>query len=440
MTHMLNPLRWPLYAQIFAGIVLGVLAGLISGDNAELFSGVTFDSVYDYIGTLFLNALKMLIVPLIATSIISGVASLGGPGTLGRLGGKTVLYYMATSTLAILVGLTIVNLVQPGVLNGAPVKDLLDFQSSADEVAARVSGAEGGVAEVFLRMAPPNIIKAAAEGQMLGLIVFCIMFGYFISRLAKARRELATGFFQACFEAMMGVTRLVMRFAPIGVFGLVASVVADVGLGAAGPLVVFSITVLAALAAHFLVVMPLILYFVARVNPLRQYRAMAPALLTAFSTSSSSATLPVTMRCVEENCGVSSRTTGFVLPLGATVNMDGTALYECVAVIFIAQAFGVDLTFGTQFTIVVTALLTSIGVAGVPAASFVAIAVILGAVGLPVEAIGVLFVFDRILDMSRTAVNVFSDSCGAVTIARLEGEAGVLGEASPLRAAPAAEA
>jgi len=344
---------------------------------------------------------------------------------------------MATSTIAILVGLTIVNLVQPGVLNGVPVKELLDFQANSNEVAARVSGAQGGVAEVFLRMFPPNIVMAAAEGQMLGVIVFCILFGYFISRLAKARRDPVTGFFQACFEAMMGVTRFVMRFAPIGVFGLVASVVADVGLGAARPLVVFSITVLAALAVHFLVVMPLVLFFVARVNPLRQYRAMAPALLTAFSTSSSSATLPITMRCVEDSARVSSRTTGFVLPLGATVNMDGTALYECVAVIFIAQAFGVDLTFGVQFTIVVTALLTSIGVAGVPAASFVAIAVILGAVGLPVEAIGVLFVFDRILDMSRTAVNVFGDSCGAVTIARLEGETGVLGQASPLRGSSA---
>ncbi len=433
-----NPLRWPLYAQIFAGIVLGVGAGLISGATAEIFSGVTFDSVYDYIGTLFLNALKMLIVPLIATSIISGVAGLGGSGALGRLGGKTVLYYLATSTVAVLVGLTVVNLVKPGILNGVAVGQLLDFQTNAEQVAERVAGAEGGVAEVFLRMFPPNIVRAAAEGQMLGVIVFCILFGYFISRLVKEKRQPVTTFVQACFEAMMGVTRFVMKFAPIGVFGLVASVVADVGLGAAPALVIFSITVLIALAIHFLVVMPLILLFVARVNPLRHYRAMAPALLTAFSTSSSSATLPITMRCVEDNAKVSSRTTGFVLPLGATVNMDGTALYECVAVVFIAQAFGLELTFATQFTIIFAALLTSIGVAGVPAASFVAIAVILGAVGLPVEAIGVLFVFDRILDMSRTAVNVFGDSCGAVTISRLEGEKGVLGVATSLRGRSAA--
>ena len=428
-----NPLRWPLYAQIFAGIVLGVLAGLVSGETAELFPGVTFDSVYDYIGTLFLNALKMLIVPLIATSIISGVAGLGGPGNLGRLGGKTVLYYLATSTIAVLVGLTIVNLVQPGVLNGVAVGGLLNFEVNSELVASRVEGAEGGVAQVFLRMFPPNIVMAAAEGQMLGVIVFCILFGYFIARLVRERREQVTSFVQACFEAMMGVTRFVMRFAPIGVFGLVAAVVANVGLGAARPLVIFSITVLSALAIHFLVVMPLILLFVARVNPLRHYRAMAPALLTAFSTASSSATLPITMRCVEDNAKVSSRTSGFVLPLGATVNMDGTALYECVAVVFIAQAYGLELGFGVQFTIVAAALLTSIGVAGVPAASFVAIAVILGAVGLPVEAIGVLFVFDRILDMSRTAVNVFGDSCGAVTIARMEGETGVLGRGTPWR-------
>jgi Na+/H+-dicarboxylate symporter len=226
-----------------------------------------------------------------------------------------------------------------------------------------------------------------------------------------------------------------MRFAPIGIFGLVARVVADTGasrfLDLMEVLGLFFLSVILALAIHLLIVMPLILRFVAGVNPLRHYRAMAPALLTAFSTASSSATLPMTLECVEKNAGVSNRTSSFVLPLGSTVNMDGTALYECVAAMFIAQAYGLDLTFTQQFVIVLLALLTSIGVAGVPAASLVAITIILGYIGLPVEGIALIYVVDRLLDMCRTAVNVFSDSCGAVVIGRLEGEEAILAEDRP---------
>jgi Na+/H+-dicarboxylate symporter len=206
-------------------------------------------------------------------------------------------------------------------------------------------------------------------------------------------------------------------------------VVASTGFAAFAPLLAFFFTVLAALAVHFLVVLPLLLWFVGRVNPLRHYQAMAPALLTAFSTASSSATLPVSMDCVERRAGVSNRTSSFVLPLGATVNMDGTALYECVAAMFIAQAYGLELGFAEQFTVVLVALLTSIGVAGIPAASLVAITIILTAIGLPVEAVGLILAVDRVLDMCRTSVNIFSDSCGAVLIGRLEGEQGILQKA-----------
>ena len=213
-----------------------------------------------------------------------------------------------------------------------------------------------------------------------------------------------------------------MKFAPIGVFGLIAGVVAETGFGAARPLAVFALAVVAALLVHSLVTLPVLLRYVGRVKPFTTLRAMSPALLTAFSTSSSSATLPVTMDTLEEKVGVSNEVSSFVLPLGATVNMNGTALYECAAAMFLAQAYGLDLTFGVQFSIVVIALLTSVGVAGVPSASLVAIAIILGAVGLPVEAIGVLLVFDRVLDMARTSVNIFGDSCCAVIVARLSGE------------------
>lgn len=418
----LTQLHW----QILIAICAAILAGLEVDKQTGLF-GVALYDMFDFVGTLFLNALKMLIVPLILSSIICGVSGMGmGAGeNLGRLGGKTLGFYMVSSLLAILVGLLFVNAMAPGVIDGAPAGDRLNL-SSAEAVSAQLARVEGrgagDIAEVFLRMVPPNIVKAAAEGQMLGLICFGLLFGFFMTRIDPAHSKGMLGFWQGVFDTMMLITLFVMKFAPIGVFGLVAKTVAATGFDAFRPLLVFFMTVLAALAVHTFVTMPLILRFVAGVNPLRHYRAMSAALLTAFSTASSSGTLPVTMRCVEENAGVSNRTTSFVLPLGATVNMDGTALYECVAAMFIAQAYGLDLSLATQFTIVLVALLTSIGVAGIPAASLVAITVILGVIGLPMEGIGMLLVTDRVLDMLRTSVNVFSDSCCAVVIARSEGE------------------
>ena len=270
-------------------------------------------------------------------------------------------------------------------------------------------------------MVPVNVVEAAANGQMLGLIFFSLLFGYFLTRLPEQQRDTMHGFWDGVFHIMMDITNLVMRFAPIGVFGLVAETVAKTGFEAARPLFIFSLVVLAALAVHTLVTLPLLLRLVG-VQPYRVLGALSPAMLTAFSTSSSSATLPVTIDCVENRVGVSGRVSSFVLPLGATVNMNGTALYECTAAMFLAQAYGLELTFGVQFSIVVIALLTSVGVAGVPSASLVAIAIILAAIGLPVEAIGVLMVFDRVLDMARTAVNIFGDACCATIVARLEGE------------------
>ena len=275
---------------------------------------------------------------------------------------------------------------------------------------------------IFLRLIPSNVIHAAAEGQMLGLIFFSLLFGYFIAHCGDNSQRTLKGFFQGVFEVMMKITDLVMRFAPLGVFALVAAVVARSGLAVFIPLAKFFFTVVAALLLHLLVVLPLLLKFVAGVSPSKHFHAMAPALLTAFSTSSSAATLPMTMDCIEKRSGVSNQSSSFVLPLGATINMDGTALYECVAALFIAQAYGLELGFAQQFTVVSLALMTSIGVAGIPSASLVAITIILAAMGLPIEGIGLILAVDRILDMSRTAVNIFSDSCGAVIIARSEGE------------------
>ncbi len=418
-----------LHWQILIAILLAFICGQLTGTELSIF-GVTFYAMYDFIGTMFLNALRMIIVPLIMASIICGVANMGGRSDLGRLGGMTLGYYALTSTLAILVGLVYVNLISPGIIDGVAAGESLNLSLDQGALASAVASVEGrgggDIAAIFLRMIPTNIVAAAAEGQMLGLIFFALVFGYFMTQIPNRQGEVLLNFWQGISETMMRITMWIMRFAPYGVFGLVAGTVAETGFAAFQPMLIFFITVLLALATHVLVVMPLLLKYVGGVSPLAHFKVMAPAILMAFSTASSSATLPLTMELVEKKAGVSEKTTSFVLPLGATVNMDGTALYECVAAIFLAQAYGLDLSFATQFTVVLIALLTSIGVAGIPAASLVAITVILTAIGLPIEAIGLLLVTDRILDMFRTSVNIFSDSCGAVIIAKRQGEPGIL--------------
>ncbi|HIG79472.1 MAG TPA: dicarboxylate/amino acid:cation symporter [Cycloclasticus sp.] len=415
-----------LHWQIFIAIGLAIVAGVSTGETAGIGSFQFYDA-YVFLGTLFLNALKMLIVPLIFSSIICGIGNMGNLGGLGRLGSKTITYYLSTSVVAILIGLLLVNVVEPGIIDGEPVRDRVGLTADISDIAAKVEGkGAGDLTGIFLRMVPTNIVEAAANGQMLGLIFFGLLFGYFLTQIAKENKAVLLTFWNAVLQVMMKMTDWVMKFAPIGVFGLVAKVVASTGLAAFLPLAYFFFTVLFALAVHMFLVMPIVLKYLGGVNPLRHYKAMMPALLTSFSTSSSSATLPITLECVEKNAGVSNRTSSFVLPLGATINMDGTALYECVAAMFIAQAYGLDLGLTEQFLIVITALVTSIGVAGIPAASLVAISIILATIGLPLEGIGLILAVDRVLDMCRTSVNVFSDSCGAVIIARSEGEDQVL--------------
>lgn len=415
-------IKLPLHWQILIALVFAVAAGTLTGTDAGMLN-FTYYQIYDFLGALFLNALKMLIVPLVMSSIIVGVMGLGSGEHLGRLGLKTIIYFSTTTLLAILTGLVLVNLITPGIIDGMPAKDIIGLTTETQLIENAVAGRDtGDIVDIFLRMVPDNIVMAAAEGEMLGLIFFSLLFGYFLIFVEGAPGTTLRNFWQGMFDVMMRITHLVMRFAPIGVFALVAKVIASTGLAAFEPLMFFFVTVLLGLLLHFFVNLAVILRVLGRVNPLKHYRAMAPALLTAFSTSSSSATLPVNMDCVERRVGVSNKVSSFVLPLGATVNMDGTALYECVAAMFIAQAYGLDITFSTQFIIVMLALLTSIGVAGIPSASLVAISVILAAIGLPLEGIGLILVVDRVLDMCRTAVNVYSDAVGAVVIARLEGE------------------
>ncbi len=458
--------RWPLHWQILIGLVLGALCGWLIGmyavsmlpanteaamrgaAAAEIATGTTAYLVLDLIGDMFIQGLKLIIVPLVTSSIVLAVVGIGSGRGFGRMGAKTLLYYVCTSLLAILIGLTLVNLVRPGIGDdGIGILVGQDLSAFASDQATMTEKAGGKQARdflnVFREMVPPNVISAAAEGQLLGLIVVSLFVGYFLARLRTDAKPILLRFAEGVYDITLKITHFVLRLAPIGVFGLLAATIAEqyaklwpdarFGEFLTG-IATFALIAFAALLLHAGVVLPLILSLVARVNPLRHYHAMAPALMTAFSTASSSATLPVTMECVEERAGVSNKTASFVLPLGATVNMDGTALYECVAAIFICQAFGVELTIAQQFMIVVTALLTSIGVAGVPAASLVAIIVILQAVqnqlpaGAPelVTGLGLLFVFDRPLDMCRTSVNIFSDSCGAVIIGKSEGETDIL--------------
>lgn len=415
-----------LHWKILIAIILAAVIGNLTGTTSHLF-GITFYSLFDFIGELFLSALKMLIVPLITSSIIVGISGLGSSKHLGRLGGKTLFFYVASSLFAIIIGLILVNLISPGVINGQPAGEShLNLTAGAGELASvmdKVSGRSASdIADIFLRIVPTNIISAAAQGKMLGLIFFSILFGFFMTRVSAENHKTLHNFWQGVFDTMMHITQWVMKFAPYGVFALVAKTVASTGFEAFKPLLVFFFTVMAALLIHVFVTLFLLLRFVGGINPAKHFKIMFPVLLTAFSTASSSATLPMTLETVEHKAGVSNQTTSFVLPLGATINMDGTALYECVAALFIAQAYGLDLSFTQQFLVVVVALLTSIGVAGIPAASLVAISVILGVIGLPLEGIGLLLITDRVLDMFRTAVNVFSDSCVAVIIARTEGE------------------
>lgn len=369
---------------------------------------------FQRLGGLFLRLLKMVAVPLIVTSLASGVLGLGGTASLGRMFSRTLGYYLATSMLAIITGLVFVNLVRPGL--GA---NTMPHAAAANHVAA------DGLGEVLFSqveaMIPENPFAALVEPNFLSIIAFTIAFSIFAMLAggeiaAAVRKGAETG-----FAVMMAMTTAIIRLAPVGVLFLMASVTATQGLAVFRSLAFYMLAVALALAFHAVVTLPTIVWVFARRSPLAFARAMSPALLTAFSSASSNGTLPLTLSCVEHRAGIRNRTGSFVLPLGATINMDGTALYEAVAVLFIAQLhFGEMLPLSQQIVVAITALLASVGAAGIPHAGLVMMAIILQAVGLPAESQGIILAVDRILDMMRTSVNVWSDSCGCAVIDALE--------------------
>jgi proton glutamate symport protein len=371
---------------------------------------------FAFIADIFMALLKMLIVPLVMASIVAGVASVGALSDLKRLGWKTFAYYIGTSLLAVLVGQLLVNLIQPGV--GAE----LGLSPGAAE-----GTREENPLEILRRMVPTNVISSmTSNGAMLQVIFFALLLGFFITRCVEPHSSRLREMFESFFQVMMRMAEGVLSLLPYGVFALLVKVVAGTGVEPFKALLVYMGTVALALVIHACVTLPLVLKFVGKVSPIRWAKAMGPALMTAFSTSSSSMTLPVTLKTVESRGGVSNKVTSFTLPLGATINMDGTALYECIGVIFLAQYYatlgGEPLSLSAQALVVVMALLASIGAAGIPSAGLVMMLTILSALGLPVEGAALLLAVDRPLDMMRTVVNVWSDSCGAAVVAQSEGE------------------
>ena len=394
-----------LHTQVMLGIILGVVAGVVLRENAVVFKPL---------GDIFLNLLKMLIVPLVFASLVMGVVNLGNVQNLGKIGVQTFVYYMSTTLMAVFLGLVLVNLIQPGV--GADLSVDVDLVK-----VTAIQNKEIDFKNFITNLVPENILEAMVDGKMLPLIFFSIFVGCGLNTIGK-KGEGFTRFVDGLNEVMMTVTQWIMQLAPIGVFALMATLVGKTGTAALKPLAMYMFVVVLGLLLHSGVFLSTILAFVAKTSPISFLKKMFPALATAFSTDSSLVTLPVTMDCLEERVGISNKVSGFVTPIGATVNMDGTALYEGVAVMFIAQIYGVDLSFTQQIVVCLTATLASIGAAGIPSAGLVTMIIVLRAVDLPIEGIGLILAVDRILDMFRTTVNVFGDSCGAAVIARLNGE------------------
>ena len=427
-------IHWKILIALILAFLIGLWANFATESIAEKpswFNHLHYFS--NFVGSLFINGLKMVVIPLVMTSIICGVAKIGEDKDFGRLGLKTLLFYSLTGLLAVVVGLLCVNLIEPGQVDAELREKMLSGQGEMEgkKVEKAFEHADGGfkgIIEIFHRMIPQNLFKAAVEGQLLGLIFFSLLFGFFVARLPAKFKESQIVFWEGLNATILSITNFIISFAPYGVFGLVTPTLMMVGIETVYVMGTFALTVLLGLAIHSFIILPCLLHFLAKLNFIKHFQAVSPALLTAFSTASSSATLPLTLNCITNRAGVSKKIASFTLPLGATMNMDGTALFECVVVVFLAQLFGIEMDWVTQSTVVIMALLTSIGVAGIPSASLVAIIVILHAVGFPEDTIaigvGIVFVVDRLLDMTRTAVNVLGDSCAAAIIGKSEGETG----------------
>lgn len=377
----------------------------------------------EWIGRLFLALIKMVVVPLVFFSLVVGIASLGDVRKLGRMGGRTLAFFMLTTTVALVIGVSLANIVQPGsFLDENDRQILLSSYETAASSTVSSAAAAPSFSDQLISIVPTNPLAALASGNMLQIIFFAMMLGVALTFLKDGRAKLVVDVFDRLNEAMVMLVHIAMKLAPIGVGALLFKVVGNTGVSVLLALGVYGLVVLLGLLIHLTLTYGTVVRFGAGLGFLPFLGAIKEAMLVAFSTSSSSATLPVTMQCCEENLNVSSETTSFVLPLGATVNMDGTALYQGVAAIFIAQIYGMDLTLGDQATIVFSATMASVGAAGVPGAGMITLAMVLTAIGVPTEGLALILGVDRLLDMFRTATNVVGDSTATVFMAKLEGE------------------
>lgn len=391
-----------LTTRIFLGLLLGVIVGFFFTSSPDI--AVTYIKP---LGDLFLNLIKMIIVPLVLSSLVVGSASTGDVGKLGRIGAKTIGYYLVTTAFAVILGLIIGNIINPG----------LGLQLPAD---ATVEAQEiPSIAETLINIVPSNPIAAMVEANMLQIIIFALFLGVAITLVGEKAKPFLT-FFESMAEVCYKIVAIVMEFAPFGVFGLMAPVVAENGPAVLLPLLKVILAVYIACALHAIIVYSSVVSIFGKMSPAEFFKGASPAMLLAFTTSSSSGTLPVTMSCAENNLGVPKSISSFVLPLGATINMDGTAIYQGVCALFVAQVFGIDLTLSQQLTIVLTATLASIGTAGVPGGGLIMLTMVLQSVGLPLEGMALVGGIDRILDMARTCINITGDMAGAVMITATE--------------------
>ncbi len=395
-------MKLKVHTQIIIAIVLGAATGLLLDERAGHLK---------ILGDLFIRLLKLIIIPLIMASMVAGIVSIGDYRKLGRIGLKTFIYYMTTTALSVAVGLVLVNLMNPG--GGVDIGAQTTTELANRDVPSPISIVEDII--------PGNLFDAMAHDKVLSIIFFSLLLGIAISSIGEKGRHLII-LFESFNDVMMKITDWIMRLAPFGVFALMAHTIGTMGLAVMKPLLTYMATVVLGLAIHACITLPLLLHFFGKYSPVKFINDVFSAIATAFSTASSAATLPITMECLQKNTGVSNKVTSFVLPLGATINMDGTALYEAVAAMFIAQAYGIELSIAQQFLIMLTATLASIGAAAIPGAGLITLVIVLKAVNLPLEGIGMILAVDRLLDMLRTSVNVWGDACGAVVIARLEKE------------------
>lgn len=397
--------------QIIIAMVLGVLYGVFCHDYIQYVS---------WAGEIFLRFLKMIVIPIVFSSMVVGVASLGNQGGLGRIAGKTFAFYVSTTVVATFIGLILVNVLEPGV--GSTLV-------SQTEGATQIASAEKvSLGQQIINIVPSNIFETLSQGNLLSIIFFAILFGYFVTQVGEKARTTIVDLFQSVFDVIMKITLSVIKLAPYGVFAIVAKMIAqqagdiDKLMEIAQSLGMFLVIVWAGCMIQFFVVLPSTVYFIGKENPWRHMKKMSTAILTAFSTCSSGAALPISLKDSQEKCGISNKIASFTLPLGATINMNGTALYEGVAVIFIAQVYGIDLSIIEQLIILVTVLFSAIGTASIPMAGLVMLSVAISVAGLPMEGIGLVLAVEQLCDMPRTATNSYGDMCGAVVIAKSEGE------------------